>query len=162
METFTSLYALWKLRRCARVGRAPCVRGHVWIHGRGQVLLGDGVVLDAAHFPIELHAQEPGSRLVLGDGVYIGGGTSIEAVVSVTIGARTRVGSFTKVMDNHFHPLWGNRHFKPPSAPVVIGEDVEIGSRAIFLAGADVGNGATGRAGAVITRRTRVRPGGTA
>jgi len=120
------------------------------------------VVLDAFDYPIELHAQEPGSRLVLGDGVYIGGGSSIEAVVSVTIGARSRLGSFTKVMDNHFHPLWGNRHFKPPSVPVVVGEDVEIGSRAILMAGAEVGNGAIVRAGAVITRRARVPPFGKA
>src|SRR5260370_31753072 len=90
METVTSLYARWKLRHCARVGREPRVRGHVWIHGRGEVLLGDGVVLDAGDSPIELHALEPGSRLVLGDGLYIGCRTSLAAVVSGTHRARIR------------------------------------------------------------------------
>jgi acetyltransferase-like isoleucine patch superfamily enzyme len=65
-------------------------------------------------------------------------------------------------MDNNFHPLVGNRHARPPSRPVRVGEDVEIGARAILLPGAEVGSGAIVGAGTVITRRVRVPPGGKA
>lgn len=149
----------WKLRRCAAVGRGSEARGRIWIHGRGSVRIGDGVLLDGSRSPIELHALDTGSVIVIEDGVHIAGGASIEAVLSVTVGARTRIGSFARLMDNHFHSLVGDRHRRPPSAPVRVGRDVEIGARAILLAGAEIGDGATVGPGAVITRRLRVAPG---
>lgn len=158
MDLLEERIARWKLRRCAYVGRAPRVHGRVWIHGRGIIRLGHDVVLDGAHQPIELHALDPASEIVIGDGALLEGGASIEAVISVTIGARSRLRSFSRVLDNNFHPLQGNRHWRPPSAKVTIGEDVDVGARAILLAGATIGDGATIRAGTVINRRLRVPP----
>jgi acetyltransferase-like isoleucine patch superfamily enzyme len=152
----------WKLQRCAQVGRGVLVLGRVWVRGKGKVKLGDGVVLDGRFQPIELHALEPTAEIVLGDDVWVDGGVSIEAVVSVRVGARTRIGTFAKVIDNHFHPLLGNRHARPPSLPVTIGEDADIGPRAILLAGAQIGDGGGVGPAAVITRRTIVAPGRTA
>jgi len=156
------LAARWKLRRCVSFGRSVRAFGRVWVHGPGKVRLGDRVVLDASWAPIELKTIEPSSEIVIGDDVYIAGGTSIEAVVSVIVGARSRLGRFSKLLDNHFHPLVGDRHWRPPSAPVRVGEDVKVGARAILLAGAQVESRATIRAGTVITRRVHVAPGRTA
>jgi acetyltransferase-like isoleucine patch superfamily enzyme len=156
------LLSPWKLQRCAHAAKGALALGRVWIRGKGKLYVGEGVVLDGRYQPIELHALEPDSEIVLEDGVRIDGGVSIEAVVSVRIGARTRVGPFAKVIDNHFHPLLGNRHERPPSVPVVVGADVEIGPRAILLAGALVGDGATIGPASVITRRTSVTAGRTA
>ncbi|HTO97140.1 MAG TPA: acetyltransferase [Myxococcales bacterium] len=153
--------ARWKLRRCTVRGTAR-VRGRIWVHGRGTIRLGDGVFLDGAHHPIELHALEPDSEIVIGDGVQVQGGASIEAVSSVTVGPRTRIGGFARLMDNHFHPLVGDRHVRPPSAPVVVGADVQIGPQALLLAGSRVGDGAKVRGGTVLTRRMPVPAGRTA
>src|SRR5262249_34578981 len=151
-----------KLRRCAAVGRGVRAKGRIWIHGPGIVRLGDGVVLDGELAAIELKACDPDSEIVLGDGVEVGPGTSIESVVSVSIGARTRLGCFVKVMDNNFHPLTGDRLKRPPSMPVRIGEEAEIGDRAILLAGSQVGSRARVWPAAVLSRRTPVPEGGTA
>ncbi len=156
MTLLEELSSSWKLRRCASVGPGARATGLIWIHGPGVVQLGARVVLDASRAPIQLKTFTPESRIILGDDVVVESGTSIEAVLSVEVGARTRLGCFSKLMDNNFHPLTGNRLERPPSAPVLIGEDVEIGVRAILLAGAHVGSGATVRAGTVITRRLRV------
>jgi acetyltransferase-like isoleucine patch superfamily enzyme len=156
------LLTRWKLRRCARVGAGTMARGRIWVHGRGAVKIGKGVVLDGSHHPIELHALERDAVIEIGDGARIEGGASIEAVMSVTVGADTRIGSFARVMDNHFHPLVGDRHWRPPSSPVRVGAKVEIGARAILLAGAQVEDHATVRAGTVLTRKTRVPAGRTA
>src|SRR5262249_48430933 len=130
--------------------------------GKGSVHVGEGVVLDGSYQPIELHALELHSEIVLGDGVHVDGGVSIEAVVSVRIGARTRIGAYAKVIDNHFHALRGNRHARPPSVPVVVGEDAWIGPRAILLAGSTLGDGACVGPLAVLSRRTSVPAGRTA
>ena len=143
--------ARYKLRACASVGLSPRVRGRLWIHGDGAVTVGDRVFFDAASAPIELYAWA-GASIVIGDDSVIAGGTSIEATRSITLGARTRLGSFCKVMDNHFHPLVGDRHARPAPRPVVVEDDVVMGPRAIVLAGARVERGARVDAGTVIKR----------
>jgi acetyltransferase-like isoleucine patch superfamily enzyme len=162
MISIRELLARLELRRCARIGRSPAVRGRVFVLGPGSVQLGDGVVLDAAWAPIELKTFDARSQIVLGDGVRVESGTSIESVASVRIGARARLGAFSKVMDNHFHPLSGDRHARPSSDPVEIGEEARIGDRAVVLAGARIGARAVVRAGTVVGRRLPVPEGAVA
>jgi acetyltransferase-like isoleucine patch superfamily enzyme len=141
-----------KLWRCARVGASPRVLGKVWIHGEGQVRLGDRVTLDGRVAPIELHA-EPGAEIVIGNDVRIEGGASLEAQHSIVVGDHCRIGGFAKVLDNNFHPVSGNRHQRPVSTAVVIEEGAEVGVRAILLPGAHVQKGARIGTGSVISRR---------
>jgi acetyltransferase-like isoleucine patch superfamily enzyme len=148
-EIVSAISARARLRACARVGRLAQVRGRVWIHGAGVVCIGDRVHIDARQAPVELHAG-PGARLVIGDDVTIGSGASIEAMQSVTIGDRAKVGGFARIMDNHFHRVVGDRLETPESAPVHVGSDASIGWRAIILPGTTV------------TPGTVIRPGSTA
>jgi acetyltransferase-like isoleucine patch superfamily enzyme len=90
---------------------------------------------------------------VLGAGVRVEGGVSIEAKARVEVGRRTVLHGFCKVLDNHFHPLFGDRHRgAPPSNPVFIGDDCDIGWRAIILPGARLGTGARALPGVVVSR----------
>ncbi|MCP3101863.1 acetyltransferase [Myxococcus sp. K15C18031901] len=147
------LWARWRLRRCQRIGAAPTVLGRVWIHGDGQVQLGDRVVLDGRLAPIELHAMAADSLIVLGDDVAVEGGASLEALQSIRVGPGARLGAFCKVMDNQHHPLRGNRHERPPSVPLVIEAGVTVGSRAILLPGTQLQKGCSVAPGTVISRR---------
>jgi len=131
------------------VGDSPAVTGRIWIRGGGRIRLGDRVRIDAGAAPVELHAG-PGAEIVIGDDVHISGGTSVEAQESVTIGDRCRIEAFSKILDNHFHPLQGDRRVKPPSAPVVVGADTSVGSRAIILPGARLPPGTVVRPGVVV------------
>jgi acetyltransferase-like isoleucine patch superfamily enzyme len=151
-----------KLARCARVGRGPQVIGRIHIEGPGSVRIGDGVVLDGGWAPIQLKTFERASEIVLGDRVRIESGASIEAVASVRVGDGVRLGAFSKVMDNHFHALSGDRHARPAPDPVEIGEGADIGDRAILLAGALLGRGAVVRAGTVVGRGLPVPAGAVA
>jgi acetyltransferase-like isoleucine patch superfamily enzyme len=141
-----------KLRRCGSVGVRPTVWGRVWIHGEGEVLVGDRVLFDARMAPIELHAQR-GGRIVIEDDVTIEGGSSIEAQSYVTVGARSHLGMWCKLMDNSYHPLRGNRHERPRSVPLVVEEGVTVGSRSILLPGTHLQKGANVASGTVISRR---------
>jgi acetyltransferase-like isoleucine patch superfamily enzyme len=141
-----------KLRGCASVGPSTTVLGRVWVRGKGEVHLAEGVVLDARAAPIELCAHR-GAEIRIGAGVRIEGGASLEAVSRIEVGAEAKLGSFCKILDNHFHPVGGwNRERRPPSRPVMIEERAEVGARAILLPGARVGSGAVVPAGAVISR----------
>jgi acetyltransferase-like isoleucine patch superfamily enzyme len=141
--------------RVTSVGKDLQVHGRIWIHGRGRIVIGDRVRLDAWQVPIELHAIEEDAEIVIGDDVVLEGGVSIEAQRRVHIGARTRIGSYAKLMDNHFHEVVGDRTRRPESSPLVIGADVAIGARAILLPGAHVEERVVLEPGAVLTKRVR-------
>lgn len=143
--------ARFKLRACRSVGASPQVTGRLWIHGEGEVRIGDRVFFDAAAAPIELYPWK-GAVIVIGDDTYVGGGTSFEATASIEVGARVRLGGFSRIMDNHFHPLVGDRNLRPASRPVVIEDDVALGPRTIVLAGAHIRRGTIAPAGSIINR----------
>ncbi len=157
MTLLTRALTRARLWRCERVGPGTVVLGRVWIHGRGRIQLGARVVLDGRRAPIELHARE-GGTLTLEDDVRVEGGASIEALHSVVVGRRAVLRRFSKVLDNHFHPVSGDRHEQPKSDAVQIGEGVEVGERAIVLPGAKLEANVKLEAGVVIGRRV---PAGT-
>lgn len=138
-------------RRRPALARSAQVLGRVWIHGQGDLIVDEDVVLDARSAPIEIHAAR-GARISIGRGARIGPGASLEAIARITIGAGATLGDFCKIMDNHFHPLDGE-HRLPPSRPVVVGAGAIIGERAILLPGATIESGAVVPAGAVVSRR---------
>jgi serine acetyltransferase len=140
----------WKLRRCEEVGRGVRALGRIWIHGGGAIRLADGVLLDGRVVPIELHAAR-GAEILLGPGVRVDGGASLEAECSIVIGARVHVGRWCKILDNHFHRV-GARDERPESVPVIVEDDADLGPRAILLPGAHVGRAACIGPGAVLTR----------
>jgi len=153
LGAWTSLTSRWKLLRCKSVGKGARVLGRVWIHGEGEIRLGARVILDGRTVPIELHARLPNSRIVVGDDVRIEGGTSIEAEDAVRIGQGCQLGAFVKIIDNHFHPLRGNRHERPSSTSVNLEENVAVEDRAIILPGAWLMRGVRVCQGAVVSRK---------
>jgi acetyltransferase-like isoleucine patch superfamily enzyme len=144
------------LRRHASLGKSVRVHGRVWVHGRGRVIVGDEVVLDARDAPIELHAHR-GAVITIGRGALIESGTSLEATARIVVGAGAKLRAFSKVMDNNFHPL-DRENRLPPSRPVSIGAMATLGPRAILLPGAWVGPGATVPPGTVVSRRFGASP----
>ena len=149
MTSSATFMSRLKLRRCAELGSSPLVVGRIWIHGKGTLRIGNRVRLDASIEPIELYVG-PGAEMVIGDDVEIQGGTSLEALQSVQIGDRCRIGARCKVLDNNFHQL-AKRLEKPKSVPVVIEAGAILEDGAIVLPGAHV------RGGSVIKRNAVVR-----
>jgi acetyltransferase-like isoleucine patch superfamily enzyme len=139
---------LWR----ARVADGVELEGVVWTPGTGHLRIGARVRLLGDQAPIELYAHEAGA-IELGEDVVVEAGVSIEATSSVRIGARTRLGAFCKIIDNHFHQAVGDRHARPEPVPIEIGADVVIGPHAILLPGAEIGSGVHVRPRAVVSSR---------
>jgi acetyltransferase-like isoleucine patch superfamily enzyme len=93
------------------------------------------------------------ARLAIGDYTFIGTGTELDVLQSVTVGAHTLIAPNVFITD-HAHNFEAGRRLDEQgssSAPVVIGSDVWIGTRAVILAGVTIGDGAVVGAGAVVT-----------
>jgi acetyltransferase-like isoleucine patch superfamily enzyme len=89
--------------------------------------------------PEESHlVTGPRGRLVIGDDVSIGRGAAIAAERHIQIGSRVDIGDVVMIMDTNFH---GTDDFQSPSetAPVIIEDDVRIGSQVTILKGTRIG-----------------------
>ncbi len=145
--------------QCNSVGNNLLVKGPFRIRNSGQIQVGDSCIIDSSkEGTVRL---EVGNRAVLkiGDGVYLNEGVHIVCNISVTIGDRCLIASDVAILDDDGHPVdWRARHnhwpVKPEDkigAPVIIEDNVWIGTRAIILKGVHIGSGAVIGAGAVVT-----------
>lgn len=90
--------------------------------------------------------------LTIGHGTNVNGFTRILVNAAVTIGAGCTLAWDVQVLDSDFHAVVGPDGPLPSVAPVVIGDRVWIGARALILKGVTIGDGAVVAAGAVVTR----------
>lgn len=144
------LNAQWRLLGKARVPLSVRLNGRLHITGEGELVFGCGVSLLGTVVPIELGTYTNG-RIEIGDHTFINYGSSITARTSVKIGAHCFLGHYTFIMDNHQHDVV--RHMElPPSAPVIIEDNVWIGSKVVILPGVRIGCQAVIGAGSIVTR----------
>jgi acetyltransferase-like isoleucine patch superfamily enzyme len=92
-------------------------------------------------------------RLTIGHGTNVNGlGTKILCAEAITIGAGCTFSWDVQVLDNDFHAITVDGALQPSVAPVIIGDRVWVGTRALILKGVTVGDGAVIAAGAVVTK----------
>lgn len=98
-------------------------------------------------------------RLVIGDAVWIGHGCHITASNAITIGKGSLLGKYITITDNSHGAITDSEADRPPylrpvtsKGPVIIGDKVWIGDKAIILPGVTIGNSCIIGAGAVVTK----------
>ncbi|MBK5307383.1 MAG: acyltransferase [Frankiaceae bacterium] len=92
-------------------------------------------------------------RLSIGHETNVNGlGTKILVADSITIGAGCTFSWDVQLLDNDFHAMTVGGVRQPSAAPIVIGDRVWVGTRAIVLKGVTIGDGAIVAAGAVVTK----------
>ena len=88
-------------------------------------------------------------KLELNSG-YINGYTQIVCAKSIKIGKDTAIAREVIIRDTDAHDIIGKPHEK--IKPVVIGDHVWIGAKAMIMKGVTIGNGVIVAAGAVVTK----------
>jgi len=90
-----------------------------------------------------------GGELVIGDGSVLDAGVEIIAWERVTIGKNVYLGWDALVMDTDLHSV-GDRPLV--NRAVTVGDNVRIGCRAMILKGVTIGEGAVIHPGSIVTR----------
>jgi acetyltransferase-like isoleucine patch superfamily enzyme len=143
--------------QCDSVGPGLCMDTLPYINGKGRIVLGERVRLGGKIdiiFSNRLYEPE----LIVGDDTFIGHACSINAARSVRIGRHCLIAGSVRLADFDGHPIDADRRRgkepTPPEGirPIVIGDDVWIGSSALILKGVTVGDRSIVAAGAVVTR----------
>jgi acetyltransferase-like isoleucine patch superfamily enzyme len=137
------------LRRCDSVGARPRLYGRCSVHNAGEIHIGSRFLMTARTVRGEMVAH-PGGRIEIGERVYVNYGCSISAHRLVRIGDRCLIGQYALIMDSDYHSAHDHTSLGEVR-PVVIGDRVWIGARAIVLKGVTIGDGACVAAGSVVT-----------
>lgn len=90
----------------------------------------------------------PNSKLILGKDSYINSDCKIRCYNRIVVGERCAISHDFTVMDSDGHPINGMQEVKP----VIIEDNVWIGTRVIVLKGVTIGEGAVVAAGSVVTK----------
>lgn len=148
------------------VGKRLRVDGKIWIyaHRKGVVRIGHHVSINSRFGSNLVGLTNPTVFQCLDDGVItIGDHCGLSSVVlstrqSITIGDRVMIGGNVRIFDHNFHSLDFTKRRTPSldqpdckRAPVVIGNDVFIGTNAMILKGVTIGDRAIIGAGSVVS-----------
>jgi acetyltransferase-like isoleucine patch superfamily enzyme len=128
-----------------------------WVQGRGDLIVGDDVLVDGkSSFNFATRVEER-PRLTIGSHTGIGHGCTITVAKQVSIGAHCRIAAGTWIFDSSGHPADPVRRQagEPPAPeeikPVTIQDNVWIGGRSIIFPGVTIGEGSIVSAGSVVT-----------
>jgi len=141
--------ARWRLRRCT-IGPFVQVLGNPRVDNWGELILGEKVIIDSITARAELVCNY-GAKMEIGARSYINYGTSISAHQFVKIGKYCRIGTYCNIADNDFHGI-EDRMTLPPSAPVILEDNVWLGAKVIVLKGVTIGHDSVIGAGSVVTK----------
>lgn len=133
------------------------------IHKGSKLYLGDGVMLNSRNrgyhlniqAPIKLFADRPGAEIRIGAHTRMAG-SCIHAQRSVSIGKRCLISGNCQIIDANGHDLSfpnveRRLHTEGPAMPVVIEDDVWLGTNTVVLPGVKIGRGAVIGANSVVT-----------
>jgi acetyltransferase-like isoleucine patch superfamily enzyme len=141
---------LWSRSDLAAFGEGSILEDDVLVFHPDQVEIGRGVYV--GHRTI-LKGDHRG-RLVIGDGTWIGEQAFLHAAGGLTIGRNVGIGPGVRIITSS-HEEAGRAtpilHSPIAFAPVVIGDDADLGVSAVVLPGVTIGRGVQVGAGAVVT-----------
>jgi len=144
-------WAPWALAACDSVGPGARVRGWPVVENEGgRIVIGSRFCVWSHLGRVELYAG-PGATLAIGNDVFVNHGTVLSASCGITLGDRVNVAPRCTLLDNDFHGT-DTRDAAPRMAPIVLEDDVWLGTGVIVLRGVTIGRGSVVAAGAVVTR----------
>jgi len=150
-------------RRCLsrlEVGSGTVLNVPVRSQGRGTLLIGTNNMLGYEPAPrldngeILLQPRERDSRIVIGNHNAFSNNVSLVAMGEITIGNRCLIGDQVTILDCDFHEISPLTRMNGvgPIEPVVIGDNVWLGSRVMVLKGVTIGENSVVAAMSVVTK----------
>jgi len=132
-----------------------------YIMNDGQITLGDHVSIgkhNSWFVGIQYQGAREKAKLIIGSNVSINFGSYISVANEVRIGNNVLIAEQVMIFDNNSHPIDPEERRQrqllsaADVAPVIIEDDVWIGTSSIILKGVTVGEGAVVAAGSVVTK----------
>ncbi|AJY77935.1 acetyltransferase [Paenibacillus beijingensis] len=130
---------------------APSVRGKVYVNDYGELVIGRQFSMIGRPWASQLTVDK-GAKLLFGHNVFINAGCGIAATTEIRIGNDVRIGPRTSIMDSDYHRLDADVMYHDLKKPVIIGDNVWIGTRCTILAGVTIGKNSVVAAGSIVIK----------
>ncbi|PSR13596.1 MAG: acyltransferase [Bacteroidetes bacterium] len=141
------LTARWALRGAPQLGKLVFAKGRLQVQLRGALHVGERVRFWSTIVPTQLRVYR-GATLVIGDDCFINGSLLV-AHQSITIGRGVYLAPMAQIADSYAFGM-ATASVAASTAPICIGDQAWIATRAIILPGVSVGRGAVVGVGAVV------------
>jgi acetyltransferase-like isoleucine patch superfamily enzyme len=128
-----------------------------WVQGRGDLILGDDVLVDGKCSFTFASRYVPNPTLAIGSGTGIGHECIFTVGKRIDIGRKCRIASGVWMFDSHGHPADPQARLEDRTPtpdevkPIVVEDNVWIGGRAVIFPGVTIGEGSIVSACAVVT-----------
>jgi acetyltransferase-like isoleucine patch superfamily enzyme len=144
-------YGVFKARICGAesFGPHPDMRGVICFNIRGRAVFGSNFVADGHADAVSVKVDR-GATLLVGNGVAMNSGVSIEVWHEVRIGNNVMMAPQVSIIDD-------NRHEAEPGSilykrPVIIGNNVWLNRNVSVMPGVSIGDGAVIAANSVVSK----------
>jgi len=142
------------------VGSGTLMNVPVRSHGSGTLLIGSNNMLGYEPAPrlgngeILLQPRDRNARIVIGNHNAFSNNVSLVAMGEIAIGNRCLIGDQVAIFDCDFHEIspFTRMNGVGPIQPVVIGDNVWLGSRVMVLKGVSIGENSVVAAMSVVTK----------
>jgi acetyltransferase-like isoleucine patch superfamily enzyme len=142
---------------CREYGKGLRTDIHVhWIQGRGDLVVGDDVLMNGKSTITFASRFEQRPRLTIGSHTRIAHGCTLTVARRVTIGSHCVIDPGVWIFDSSGHPadparrLAGEAPSPDAIKPVTVEDNAWIGARAIVFPGVTIGEGSIVTAGSVV------------
>lgn len=150
------------LSNCQNVKGSPVIIQPVQMNGRGEIEFEKNVHLGVDPSPylysgyIYIEARDENSKVHFCEGVWVNNNCSfISEGRGIIIGCNTLIGASCEIIDSDFHSVnlgQNGRRSEGKKSPIVIGNDVFIGSNVKILKGVTIGDNSVIGNGAIVTK----------
>lgn len=110
-----------------------------------KLIIGDYVTL---YQNVSFFLDKESAKIIIGDRTYINRRTEIMCKSSIEIGNNCAISWDVVITDTDYHSI----NKKEDTSPVIIGDNVWIGCRALILKGVKIGSGSVVAANATVTK----------
>ena len=151
MATRTHGTGQFELTQFTKLGKNVVFESGVLVFHPENIEIGDDVYV--GHYTILKGYYR--NKMIIGSGTWIGQQCLFHGAGGITIGCNVGIGPAVKIITS-FHAEDGIQtpilHSRIEFAPVVIGDDSDVGVGALIMPGVTIGRGVQVGAGAVVTR----------
>ncbi|WP_233532124.1 acyltransferase [Paenibacillus alkalitolerans] len=134
-----------------KLNELPSIKGKMYLNKFGQLSIGRGFKVVALPWATQV-TVEKGAVLSIGDDVFINAGCGIAATKEIHIGNHVRIGPRTSILDSDYHQLDADVPLDRLHRPIIIEDNVWIGTRCTILPGVTIGKNSVIAAGSIVNK----------
>ncbi|MDQ1000343.1 acetyltransferase-like isoleucine patch superfamily enzyme [Neobacillus niacini] len=130
---------------------SPSIKGKLYVNKIGELTIGKRLGIVGRPWSTQLTVEKD-AVLTIGNDVFINAGCGIAASKEIRIGNNVLIGPRTSILDSDYHLLDADVTSEQLKKPIIIEDNVWIGTRCTILPGVKIGKNSVISAGSIVNK----------